>query len=275
MADMLWPNRQQPREMGATVEAQADHRALKPRGIRDPIQLAWPVVTIARELGDRDSSLGRNLARRLGFAYWDRGILMEFVHHLQGDRAANFKFDRRLRIAVEALLGTRMASAEVVLADYADEIRVIRGLVVRRGGVVINGRGAQLLVDPHSALRVRLVTPFNLRACRVETRDHIPFKAAEQLIMSDNRERAGFVLRATGHDVADPANFDLIVNTMTYPGERALGLVLMAYFAKFGAGPLAVPEVVGMRQPGAVHALSSLQPMGPLTGGCADHANWG
>lgn len=236
-------------------------------GIRDPIRLAWPVVTIARELGDQDSSLGRDLARRLRFGYWDRGIVMELVHHLQGDRATNFRFDKRLRIAIEALLGTRTVNAEVVLADYADEIRVIRGLVVRRGGVVINGRGAQLLVDPHNALRVRLVTPFNLRARRVETRDHIPFEAAEQLIMSDNREDAGFVLRATGHDVADPATFDVIVNTMTYPGERALGLVLMAYFAKFGDGPLTAPEVVGVRQPAPMLALSSLQPMGPLTGG--------
>jgi hypothetical protein len=274
MADMLWPNRQHPREIGAMVEARQNHRALKQRGIRDPLELAWPVVTIARELGDHDPSLGRNLAARLGFSYWDRGIVMELFRHLQGDPYASFRFDNRIRDAIEALLGIGAAKPEVALADYADEIRVIGSLVVRRGGVVIDGRGAQLLVDPCNALRVRLVTPFDLRARRLETRDHISLEAAERLIASDNRERARFVLRATGRDVTDPVTFDVIVNTVTYPGERALGLVLMAYFAKFGDGPQAAPPV-GVRQPGPMLALSSLQPMGPLTGGCPDHANRG
>jgi hypothetical protein len=266
MADMLCPNRKLPGEMGAMLEAQADHRTLKPRGIRHPIRLAWPVVTIARELGDQDRSFGRDVARRLGFGYWDRGIVMELFHHLQGDRAASFRFDNRLRDAIDALLGTGAAKVEVVLADYADEIRVIRSLVVRRGGVVIDGRAAPLLVDPHDALRVRLVTPFDLRVRRVETRDHLSFEAAERLILSEDRERAAFVLRATGHDVADPATFDVIVNTVTYPGERALGLVLMAYFAKFRDGQLAAPSIIGVRQPGPTPALPSIHTISPSTG---------
>lgn len=267
MVDMLWPNWKQPGERGAMVESQANHRSLKPKGIREPIPLEWPVVTIAREFGHQDPSLGRNVARRLGFGYWDRGIAMELVHHLHGDPAASFRFDNRLRDAIEALLGTGPAGAEIVLADYADEVHVIRSLIVRRGGMVIEGRGAQLLVDPSNALRVRLATPLDLRARRLATRDHISFEAAERLILSEDRARAGFLLRATGHDVADPATFDVIVNTVTYPGARALGLVLMGYFAKFRDGQLAVPSIVGGRQPGPVLALPSIPTMRPLTAG--------
>jgi hypothetical protein len=267
MANMLWPHRQQPREVGDMVEAQAKHWALKERGMRDSHPLTWPVVTISRELGDQDPSLGQNVAKRLGFAYWDHGIVLELVCHLHADRAATFKFDKRLREAIEALLGTGAAKAEVVLADYADEIRTIRSLVVRRGGVVVDGRGAQLLVDPGDALRVRLVTPFELRAHRLETREHVSFEAARRLMFRGDYEHAAFVLRAMGYDAADPATFDLIVNTVTYPGERALGLVLMAYFAKFGDRPLATQLLARGRKPGPILVLPPARPIGLTTSG--------
>jgi hypothetical protein len=249
------------------VEDQARLWALKQNGPRDAFQLTWPVVTIARETGDRDPSLGRSVARRLGFGYRDHGIVMELVRHLHAGRVASFKFDERIRDVIETLLGTEAPKGELVLADYAHEIRLVGNLVVRRGGVVVDGRAAQLLVDPRNALRVRLVTPFELRARRIGTRDGISLEAAERLISSGDRTRASFVLRALGHDVADPATFDIIVNTVTYPGERALGLVLMAYFAKFGDGLLTAASLAGGQSLGPVPALPSIQPMGASTGG--------
>jgi hypothetical protein len=248
------------------AEGQAGLWAQKQGGARDVSLLAWPVVTIAREPGDRDSSLGRNVARRLGFRYWDHGTVMELVCHLHADRVASFKFDKRIRDVIETLLGTETPKGEVVLADYADELRLVGNLVIRRGGVVVDGRGAQLLVDPANALRVRLVTPFELRARRVEARDGIALEAAERLILSGDTARASFVLGAMGYDPADPATFDIIINAATYSGERALGLVLMAYFAKLGNGPLTAVSFAGGLSLGTALELPTIQPLGPMTG---------
>ena len=247
------------------VEAQARHWALKQSGPRDVVQEAWPVVTISREVGDQDLALGRNVAGRLGFSYRDHDLVMELVGQLNTDSATSISFDRRMREAIEEFLGTGTPAREVALTDYDEQIRLIVDLIARRGGVVIDGRGAQFLVDPRNALRVRLVAPLELRARRVELRDHISFAAARQSVLSGDRARAAFVLGGLGHDVTDPAHFDIVVNTETYPGERAVALVLMAYFAKFGDRPLAVHALKGKRRPVPALVLPAIRALAPTT----------
>ena len=166
------------------VEAQARHWTLKQRGPWDVLLEAWPVVTISREVGDQDPALGRDVAGRLGFSYRDHDIVMELVRHLHADSADSIRLDRRLREAIEEFLGTETPARAVMLTDHDEQIHLIVDLIARRGGVVIDGPGAQFLVDPRIALRVRLVAPFELRARRVEMRDRISFEAAKQSILS-------------------------------------------------------------------------------------------
>jgi cytidylate kinase len=63
------------------------------------------------------------------------------------------------------------------------------------------------------------------------------FAAARRFMHSDDGKHAWFMLHAFGQDVDDPAHFDVVLNTETYRSERAIGLVLMAYLAKFGDWP--------------------------------------
>jgi cytidylate kinase len=110
---------------------------------------------------------------------------------------------------------------------------------------VIVGREAQYLVDPRRALRVRLATPLDLRVREIEAESRISVEAAKRLIVAGERERAAFVRRAVGQNVADPVHYDLVVNTDTYSGERAEAVVLMAYLAKFGEWPLTALALKG------------------------------
>jgi hypothetical protein len=134
-----------------------------------------------------------------------------------------------------------MPSQETASTDYTDLVRRIFNSIAHRGGAVIVGRGAQFLVAPRESLRVRLVA-------RRPSRSEMP-KGGERIQFGDN-ESASFVLHAMGHDVADPAYFDLVVNTETYMRESALSLVLMAYFAKFGHWPSTARGLIAGRFPG-------------------------
>lgn len=84
---------------------------------------------------------------------------------------------------------------------------------------------------------------------------------AKRLLVAGDRQRAAFVLRAMGHNVADPLHYDLVVNTDTYCGERAEAVVLMAYLVKFGEWPLTARELIGERPSGPA---GRLPPIGPL-----------
>jgi hypothetical protein len=266
MSRMIWPHQRHPRELGAMVEAQARHWMLKqsvPWNVRAE---ALPIVTISREVGDQDHVLGRNVAGRLGFSYWDHDIEMELTHRLPADKAASLKLDKQLRDRVGEVIGIETPKGRAVPADYEVEMRLIVNQIARRGRVVVDCRGAEFFGDPCNTLRVRFVTPLVLRVRRVETRDRISFKAAKKLVLSGDRERAEFLLRAMGHDGTDPGAFDLIINTETYAGERAVGMVLMAYFAKFGDLPRAAQALGEEQRPGRAMVLPPIQAMAWTTG---------
>ena len=74
--------------------------------------------------------------------------------------------------------------------DYADRVRIILDSIVHRGGAVIVGRGAQLLVNSGHALRVDFVAPFVPGACELGTHKRTAFVTARRLILSGDRERA-------------------------------------------------------------------------------------
>jgi hypothetical protein len=206
MPGLMWPHLRHPREVGAMVEAQAGRWRLKQHRRWDPVVGTWPVVTISREIGDQGPALGRSLAERLGFSYWDRELVVELARLLNADNATDIALDERTRDAIEAFLGNSVPNQRVISADYTDRIRLVFDSIARRGGAVVVGQGAHFLVAPRQALRVHLVAPFGVRPL--------------------------------GQEVGDPADFDVVVNAGSYERERAASLVLMAYLAKFGDWPM-------------------------------------
>jgi cytidylate kinase len=100
-----------------------------------------------------------------------------------------------------------------------------------------------------------MVAPFDFRVRAVEAGAGIPLEAAKRMIVAGEKERAAFVLHALGQNVADPAHYDVVVNTGTYAGERAESVVLMAYLAKFGEWPLTAGALEGEQLSGPAGRL--------------------
>jgi len=238
MSELKWPQLRHPREVGAMVEAQAKRWVFKQNGRRGALPEEWPVVTISCEFGAHGIVLGRGVAERLGFSYWDREVVSELARLLHMGEGTVVAFDERTRTAIEDLLAAFAPNLGATSADYVADVRGIIDAIAGRGSAVIVGREAQYLVDPRRALRVRLVTPFDLRVREIAAEFRISVEAAKRLIVAGERERAAFVRRAVGQNVTDPAHYDLVVNTDSYSGERAEAVVLMAYLAKFGEWPL-------------------------------------
>ena len=256
MPGLMWPHLQYPRDVGIMAEAQARRWELRQTWPWKALPGACPVVTISRELDDQEPGLGRSLAQRLGFSYWDRELVLDLAGLLDTDTATSV-VDERTRRAIATFLEPTLPSQQVVPEDYTDRVHIILVSIVHRGRAVIVGRGAQLLVDPAHALRVDFVASFESCACALETQKRTAFETARHLILSGDRDHALLVLEAMEHDIGDPAQFDVIVNSGTYERERAISLVLMAYFAKFGDWP---PTTQALRGAGLV-SLRLLPPM--------------
>jgi cytidylate kinase len=236
MQEWKWPHQQNPRDLEAMVDAQVRNWVFNQQGQEAPSQ-EWPSVTIACESDAHGVALGRGIAERLGFNYCDSESVSDLARQMHARAGAAGELDRHRRNVLEDLLGAFAPHQRVASADIAEQSRRIVSSIARHGSAVIVASEASCLVDPHRALRVRLVEPFDIRIKEIETRSHVSLAVAKRMIATNAKDRAAFIRRSLGHCIADQAHFDVVVNTGTYPQARAEAVVLMAYLAKFGEWP--------------------------------------
>lgn len=231
------PSARPPRGIDELVERQVkrwaleeENRRAQPRLVAAP---ARPVVTISREEGSRGSALGQLVADAMGFQLWDHELLHGVAEQSGAPEALLELVDERARNAVEDLLASVLMGDAGTEAGYlASLLSVIHG-VAGRGAAVIVGRGAEFVLAPDKALRVRVVGPLEARAHELAVARNLSEHEAQVEVERVDRERLGFVRHHFHRNGADPCAYDLVVNAVTLPPPRAVDIVVTAYRAKF------------------------------------------
>ncbi len=201
------------------------------------------VISIARQHGARGAAVARLVAERLGFACWDRELLMAIAGQLRVDPLAMTQFDEHRRSGAAGLdeeLGERTSSAwQPSHADYVSGLNQVAQTIARRGAAVVVGRGLAFLLDPEECLRIRVVCPLEQRiACLVDHAQLCP-ETARATIEYVDRERQTFVREVHGKDTEDPSSYDLLISTGAMTVDVAADVIVAAYRARFAPRPRA------------------------------------
>lgn len=250
MDELKWHHRHMPRHIDGMLDEQVRRWQRESPG--DDKSVYWPVVTISRESGSLGLALGRRIAARLGFTFWDQEIVTAVAERLHIDPRKVMALDEHAPGAVDVFL-TALRLAQGGLAhDYRAQLRVLLASIGHHGGAVVVGRGAHCALLASQALKVRLVAPLEQRIADYERTCQKPHDVAAREVPAGDRDRAEFVRRTFNVDVADPANYDLVINVGTYPPTRAESLVMMAYLAKFGRLPAESRENDSVRASGII-----------------------
>jgi cytidylate kinase len=192
-----------------------------------------PVVTISREAGSKGTTLGRLVADKLGFRLWDQELVQRVAEQSGASEALFAAVDERARGAIDDLLTAILVGDAGTEAEYmASLLRVIHS-VAQHGSAVIVGRGAQFVLDPGTVLRLRVVGPIESRTRELASMRNLSEREARAEVERIDRERLGFVRHHFHRDAADPSAYDLLVNSVHVPPERAVDVVVAAYHAKF------------------------------------------
>lgn len=187
-----------------------------------------PVITISRELGAGARALARSLARRLDLQIHgvslidqiarDKNLERRFVDRL--DESACSKID----LWVQGILNRRLFMHDEYHLALAKAVR----LLAEGGGVVIIGRGANVILGDSASLSIRVVAGMQSRVARVMKYQEVDADRAAKLIARSDADRAAFLRSSFNMDPDDPHFYDLILNTDRY--EPAM-LVMMAMAA--------------------------------------------
>jgi cytidylate kinase len=198
---------------------------------------AWPLITVSREFGALGTATGEKTAQKLGFSFWDQEIVHTIAEQTGIQEALLASLDEQSRTRIEDFIAESVFRAETTAAKYVRQvIRVVRTLE-RHGGAVVIGRGAQFILAPESALRVRVVCPLEQRIAGYARREGLSVSEAERKLSRVERERQTFIQRHYECDVGDPSHYDVMINTENLPPDQAAEVLVAAYRSKFGRLP--------------------------------------
>ena len=197
----------------------------------------WPLITVSREFGALGTVTGEQAAKKLGFSFWDQEIVHTIAEQTGIQAALLASLDEQTRTRIEDFIGESVLGAETTAAKYVSQvIRVVRTLE-RHGGAVVIGRGAQFILSPEAALRVRVVCPYGQRIAGYAEREGLSEREAERKLVRVERERQTFLRRHYDREVGHPTHYDIMVNTESLPPDRAADVIVAAYRSKFGRLP--------------------------------------
>lgn len=232
-----------PRDVQAIVEAQVrkwsidDKGRARERAAASPVD-PWPLITVSREFGTLGAAVGNQVAQRLGFSFWDQELVTAIAEQTGAQEALVASLDEKARGRLDDFIREAVVGVEGTVGEYVRQVARVVGTIEDHGGAVIIGRGAQFILAPGAALRVRVVCPREQRVAGFAEREGLSQKEAERIVKQVTRERQAFLQRHYNRDAGEPVHYDIVLNTGFYTVAGAATVVVAAYEAKFGRLPV-------------------------------------
>ena len=199
----------------------------------------YTVIVIGRQYGSGGHDIGKALAERLGFAFYDNEIIQmtagstgytpQFIKDREENMTNSFLYDLVSQMYIYS--DTQEAPRDAI---FESERKVIRELA-EKGNCVILGRCTDyFLRDRKDCLKVYLHAPEDYRVKRIMKTENLPEEDARQKIRKMDRRRSDnyhyYTRRIWGHS----GNYDLTLDTEI--GAEAVQEVICHMMAEASKG---------------------------------------
>ena len=185
-------------------------------------------IAISREAGALGSSVGQELATRLGWRLYDQELLDQLAAEMGLQPSLLNGVDERPMSWVRDLLESFSTQPGASTASYSHRLIEKLGALAARGKCIIVGRGAPHILPASSTLRVRLVAPRAFRIAAIQRLRGVTAEEAERWMDATDRERVRFVKEWPGKDPTDPGLYDLVLNVSRFTVPQAAGVIIDA-----------------------------------------------
>ncbi len=200
-------------------------------------------ISISRQFGSGGGIIGSSLAKRLGYLYLDREIVMAAAKKLGVAYEEVAEFDEKTASFWKSVLYAcqygdyTFSPAEHVPSDEAihkSESEILRDAAARQPIVVV-GRGANFVLkeEPnHVSVFVHADEAYRLE--RVQQVCGVTRNDALKLIQRTDASRESYIRKFTGHSQYDLRHYNLVIDTGALELEKAEELILKYMRLRFG-----------------------------------------
>ena len=141
------------------------------------------------------------------------------LHHVStGDFFRQIASKRRLSLTELSREAEKNDAIDRLLDERTEE-------EIAKGGVVVDALLAGWMASRHSALKIYLSAPLEIRMRRIASRDGLSYAEAERVTLLRERIERRRFKRLYGIDIDDLSIYDLVLNTGLMPLEFNLEVV--------------------------------------------------
>jgi cytidylate kinase len=182
------------------------------------------VITISRQYGAGGITLGKILAERLGYTFYDGEIIQmlagkarvspEFVESIEkeaGGRLLRFVSTLAPQRYVDRILSDERGFMDEEI--YVDLLRVIIRKIADKDDSIIIGRGSQYILEGQKGVyHFLLVSDKKNRVKFIEDTYGLSNKQAEKLVKIEDKRRISLYKKFNKLDYNNPGHYHLVLN---------------------------------------------------------------
>ncbi len=190
-----------------------------------------PVITISREFGAKGAALASVLSEKMGFKVWDKELLDVISRKLGSNKDYMQAIDENRRSMLEDTFFAFMNQKSTNLNYFIYLVKSIRS-IEELGNSIIVGRGGNFICRNPKSLHIRMVSPLDTRIEYISKKEGLTKQRATTLITQKDAERANFTKQNFNRDIDLSSNYDLVLNSASFPIETIAEIVSTAYTCK-------------------------------------------
>lgn len=204
------------------VEDRIEHR----RDTAKVANLKVQFLAISREAGAGGGAIGHEVGQRLGWKVYDKNLLDDVAEQYNVPRSMLDVVDETHSNWVHDVLGTWMDRKVVPHEKYVAYLSYVLQELSKQGNAVFIGRAAQFILPRKQVLAVRIVASEKFRIRQIAAQTGVSESAAHQSLHALDEGRREFVERFFHQDIADPHQYDLVINVEHLGVAGAVELIL-------------------------------------------------
>lgn len=193
-----------------------------------------PFITISREYGCGGFDVSKRLTEIFNdemkqtppWAAYNRVLLNKVMEDTGLTSSLVETLTNTARSSLTNLLQTSFSSFPPQVSVHKKLAETIT-LLALNGNVVVVGRGSNIITRSiKNGYNVRLVAPLNWRAERLMEKMNISKQDGLKLIAEKTKQRDTYLKEYLKFDVADPHNYDLIINNSDHTIDQAARIII-------------------------------------------------
>jgi len=186
------------------------------------------VVTLSGEPGSGGRLVASKLADKLGIDLFHKEVINEMAKSADVSERLLETLDERGLSTLEDWISGLVHDRHLWPDEYSKHLMKVIGTIGKHGRAVIVGRGANFILPTDKRYAVRIVAPQSRRIENVSREFGISRENAKRRVMRTESDRRAFIRKYFNADIADPANYDLVINSATLSVESTVNVISAA-----------------------------------------------